>query len=441
MFVYKTGVHNWKIPNKKVEKLNNLIESFGFRTFNLSDDMIIAQVTCQPSCITTVKFADGTVKEIDHYLGIISLNDKPDDLTKFENAMERIVGAKKYATPKLHIYKVTAKDEQVFDKYIVVAASEQDAIDCAAADCNKQIEFESQKIGTAQEYYFEPEIIMKAISVKGLGILYEYNKKHGVYVTMNILCIGDVCGDAGCDFLREVLPGLKKLKGIDLVIANGENSAASNGITPQSAEHLLTSGVDIITGGNHSFRRREMYSLLEHSDRILRPANYPDSTPGGGFTIVDCGYALVAVINLLGVVYLESLNCPFETADRLIQRAKDEGADIIMVDFHAEATSEKRAMGFYLDSRVSAVFGTHTHVQTADEQILPRGTGYITDLGMTGPIQSVLGVSSDTIITKFKDKMPIRFDFAKGDCMLNGCIFCIDHKTGLTTEVERINIT
>ncbi|HHW45795.1 MAG TPA: TIGR00282 family metallophosphoesterase [Clostridiales bacterium] len=258
---------------------------------------------------------------------------------------------------------------------------------------------------------------------------------------MNILCIGDVCGDAGCDFLRQVLPGLKKLKGIDLVIANGENSAPSNGITPQSAEHLLASGVDVITGGNHSFRRKEIYPLLEQSDRILRPANYPASVPGSGFTIVDCGYAQVAVINLLGVVFMESLACPFETADRLIQRAKSEGANIIMVDFHAEATSEKRAFGFYLDSRVSAVFGTHTHVQTADEQILPKGTGYITDLGMTGPIQSVLGVNPETIITKFKDKMPVRFDFAKGDCMLSGCIFTIDRNTGLTVEVERINIT
>lgn len=258
---------------------------------------------------------------------------------------------------------------------------------------------------------------------------------------MNILCIGDVCGDAGCSFLRDVLPALKKLKGIDLVIANGENSASSNGITPQSAEYLLASGVDVITGGNHSFRKKEICPLLELSDRILRPANYPDSSPGKGYTIIDCGYAQVAVINLLGVVYMESLNCPFEAADKLIKQAKSEGANIIMVDFHAEATSEKKAMGFYLDSRASAVFGTHTHVQTADEQILPKGTGYITDLGMTGPIQSVLGVNPQTIITKFKDKMPVRFDLAKGVCMLNGCIFTVDHSTGLTIEVERINIS
>ena len=257
---------------------------------------------------------------------------------------------------------------------------------------------------------------------------------------MKILAIGDVFGKSGCDFLLKKLPSLKKEYSIDLVIANGENSAEGNGILPGSAEMLFAAGVDVITGGNHSLRRREVYSMLDENPFLLRPANFPKSVPGSGMAYVDMGYTTVAVINVLGVVYLESLACPFETADKLISEAKNNGAKIIIVDFHAEATSEKRALGFHLDGKVSCVFGTHTHVQTSDEQILPNNTGYITDLGMTGVIDSVLGVDKNIIIQKMKDKLPVKFHNAVGECELNGCIFEIDKSTGFTTYIERIKI-
>lgn len=257
---------------------------------------------------------------------------------------------------------------------------------------------------------------------------------------MNILAIGDVCGKLGSEYLMKKLPVIKKEYNIDLVIANGENSAEGNGILPSSAEMLFASGVDVITGGNHTLRRPEIYPFLDENMFNIRPANMPDSLPGGGMSIVDMGYATVAVINLLGVVYMESMDCPFKTADKMINKANEVGAKIILVDFHAEATSEKRAMGFYLDGRVSVVFGTHTHVQTADEQILPNGTGYITDLGMTGVKQSVLGVEKEIIIQKLKDKLPVRFKNAVGEAELNACIFNIDKSTGHTLDIKRITI-
>lgn len=257
---------------------------------------------------------------------------------------------------------------------------------------------------------------------------------------MRILAIGDICGKLGCEFLLKKLPQIKKDYSIDLVIANGENSAEGNGILPSSAEMLFTAGVDVITGGNHTVRRREIFDLLDENPYILRPANLPRSLPGKGIAMVDMGYTTVAVINVLGVVYTESMSCPFETLDEQISIAKNAGAKIIAVDLHAEATSEKRAIGFYLDGKVSFVFGTHTHVQTADEQILPSGTGYITDIGMTGVKHSVLGVDKDIIIQKLKDKLPVRFINATGDCELNGCIFDIDKNTGLTTNIQRLSI-
>lgn len=257
---------------------------------------------------------------------------------------------------------------------------------------------------------------------------------------MNILCIGDVVGSAGCAFVRTHLPALKKQKAVDLVIANGENSADGNGILPASAEHLFTSGVDVITTGNHVFRRREIYETLEKNPRVLRPANYPAGAPGCGFTVVDVGYTRVAVGNLMGVAFLESLACPFETADRLTRLAREEDAPVLLLDVHAEATAEKKALAYYLDGRVSAVFGTHTHTQTADEQILPGGAGFITDLGMTGPYQSVLGVKPELAIRKMKEKLPVRFAAAEGPCFLCGCLFGVDPKSGRCTACERIEI-
>lgn len=258
---------------------------------------------------------------------------------------------------------------------------------------------------------------------------------------MLVLAIGDVVGKIGCNFLRDKLPKLKKDKRIDIVIANGENSSDGNGITQSSVEFLFKSGVDVITTGNHAFRRKESYDLYDDCEFLIRPANYPNgTTPGNGMTILDMGKFQIAVINLMGTVYLDSLDCPFKTADKLIEQAKKENASIIIVDFHAEATGEKRAMGYYLDGRVSALFGTHTHVQTADACILPNGTGYITDVGMTGTINSVLGVKPEIIIKKFVEKLPQRFDLATGDCKLDCVLMKIDEKTGKTLNIEALEI-
>lgn len=253
---------------------------------------------------------------------------------------------------------------------------------------------------------------------------------------MNILAIGDVVGSIGCRFLRQRLPAFKKMKGIDLVIANGENSADGNGLTPVSVQFLYDSGVDVITSGNHSFRRKESYELFDSSEYLIRPANFPSSVPGRGACIVDMGRVQVGVINLMGTIYMESLDSPFDTADRLLA----DMPKITLIDFHAEATGEKRSFGYYLDGRVSAVFGTHTHVQTADECVLPQGTGYISDLGMTGPIQSVLGVKPELVIEKMRTKMPVRFALAEGDCKMECALFQIDEKSGKTVSVERIQI-
>lgn len=257
---------------------------------------------------------------------------------------------------------------------------------------------------------------------------------------VNILCIGDVVGSMGCEFLRDHLPALKKMKQVDLVIANGENSADGNGITPASAQHLFTSGVDVITGGNHSFRRRETYPFYDSCEVLLRPANFPrDTTPGQGVCVVDLGRVRVAVVNLMGTVYLESLKSPFEALDKILKTP--DFPKLCVVDFHAEATGEKRAMGFFADGRITALFGTHTHVQTADEGLLPKGTGYISDAGMTGVIHSVLGVKPEIIVQKLVTKMPARFDYAKGPCHMDCVLFTADEKTGLCTDVQRISLT
>lgn len=255
---------------------------------------------------------------------------------------------------------------------------------------------------------------------------------------MNILCIGDVVSQPGCDILRRKLSNLKKENKIDVCIVNGENSAVGNGILPGSAEHIFTSGADIITTGNHVYRRREFYDMLDSNEFIVRPANFSKENPGAGYRILDMGRCQVAVINLMGVVYLEPLENPFDCIDRILNTRDVRDCRIKIVDFHAEATAEKRALGYYLDGRVSALFGTHTHVQTADEQILPNGTGYITDLGMTGPIQSVLGVKPELAIEKMRTGMPVRFENSADPSIISGCIFEIDSKTGLSTSVRRI---
>lgn len=255
---------------------------------------------------------------------------------------------------------------------------------------------------------------------------------------MNILVVGDVVSAAGCEFLRSVLPSYKKLKGIDLCIANGENSAVGNGITPTSANYLFDSGVDFITTGNHVYRRREFYEMLDEREDIIRPANFYKENPGRGYSIIDLGFLKVGIINLSGAVYMDKCENPFTTVDEILPKLSD--CRIILVDFHAEATAEKRAMGFYLDGRASAVFGTHTHVLTADAGLLPKGTAYITDIGMTGVKHSSLGVKPEISIEWLKTGMPARFDAAEGACMMNGCIFEIDNKTGKVTGLEAVNI-
>lgn len=255
---------------------------------------------------------------------------------------------------------------------------------------------------------------------------------------MNILCIGDIVGGNGCEFLRSKLPSLKRVKNIDVVIANGENASDGNGITPASAKFIFDSGVDIITLGNHSFRRPEIYDYLDEHDNIIRPANFPKGAPGVGYTVHDMGRYQVAVINLMGQVYIDALDCPFEKLDEIL--AKKDLPKICIVDFHAEATGEKRALGYYADGRVTALFGTHTHVPTADECILPKGTGYISDVGMTGTVESVLGVKPELVIRKLKTKLPVRFDFEKGECKMDCVIIDADEKTGLCRSIERLSI-
>ena len=257
---------------------------------------------------------------------------------------------------------------------------------------------------------------------------------------MIVLMLGDVVSQAGCDFLRKKLPAYKRFAGVDLCICNAENSAKGNGVTPQSAEFLLSSGVDLLTTGNHAFRRRECYDFLDDSGQILRPCNYPAGAPGRGTAVIDMGRVHVGVVNLMGTMYLDALDNPFAAVDRAIGELRD--CRVVLVDFHAEATSEKKAMGFYLDGRVSAVCGTHTHVQTSDETVLPDGTGYITDLGMCGAVDSVLGVKKEIVIEKFRTALPVRFDTMEtGPCTLEGCLFDIDETTGRCRSVQRLRLT
>lgn len=256
---------------------------------------------------------------------------------------------------------------------------------------------------------------------------------------MNILFIGDVVSAVGVEKLTRTLPRFKKEHHVDVTVVNGENAAVGNGLLPATAEVLFAAGADCITGGNHTFRRRELYEYLDMSPFCLRPANYKDDAPGKGFCVVDKGFVRVGVVNLMGTVFMEPLGNPFDCIDRVLKDLRDE-VDFTVVDFHAEATAEKRALGFYLDGRAAAVVGTHTHVQTADEQILPHGTAYITDLGMTGPVQSVLGVTPALAIEKMRTNLPVRFQNSDGDCLMQGMLAEIDKKTGKALRVERVSL-
>ncbi len=252
---------------------------------------------------------------------------------------------------------------------------------------------------------------------------------------MRVLAIGDVCGSSGCRYLLKMLPILKKKFGAEFVIVNGENSDEANGISAFSADIIFASGADVITGGNHTLRNKHFYEALDSSPFLLRPDNIRADF-GKGYCLVDKGKFNVAVINLCGITYMEKVAAGnfMIAADRLVKRAEDDGVKYIFVDFHAEATSEKKALALYLDGRVSAVFGTHMHVLTADAQILKKGTGFITDIGMTGSDNSVIGVKSDIIINRLKNNDLSKFEFSDGENIICGCLFETDN-SGLCRDI------
>jgi len=246
-----------------------------------------------------------------------------------------------------------------------------------------------------------------------------------------ILAIGDVIGKPGRKALSQLLPGLRRQYGLDLVMVNGENAAGGIGLTIATAKEMLDAGADVLTSGNHIWMHREIYPYLDSDMPILRPLNYPPGVPGRGYLVMG----KVAVVNIIGRVFIGDLDCPFRAMDKLLAELEPK---IIIVDFHAEATSEKVAMGRYLDGRASAVLGTHTHVGTTDAQILPGGTAYVSDIGMTGPLDSVIGDDTEAAIARFLTRLPHRLSVGKGKIALNGIVVEIDDNTGKALSIERI---
>lgn len=256
---------------------------------------------------------------------------------------------------------------------------------------------------------------------------------------MKILMVGDVIGRPGRKAFAKYTKQLKKEYNIDMVIVNGENSAGGKGVSQKSLSELYAGGADVVTTGNHVWDNREIYEFVDREPYLVRPANYPVGAPGKGYCIFPYRAKNIAVINMSGRAFMPQMDCPFQKVEEILHEIGDE-ADIIVLDFHAETTSEKMAMGFYLDGRVQIVAGTHTHIQTADDRILPQGTAYITDLGMTGPWNSILGVESDIIIKHFTTCMPVRHEVAKGTCVYSGLLVEIDDKTNAPVYVQRIMI-
>lgn len=253
-----------------------------------------------------------------------------------------------------------------------------------------------------------------------------------------ILALGDVTSESGVAHLRRHLGAFKKEKNVSFTVINGEN-VSGVGLTPEQAQDLFAAGADVITLGNHTWGRRQIVRRLEDDRYILRPANFAPRLPGRGWGVYPCGSITIGVMNLIGRCNLDwKAADPFTTADAVLEQM--EKPTFTLVDFHAEATSEKLALGYYLDGRVSALWGTHTHVPTADERVSPKGTGYITDLGMTGPIESVLGVEPEQSVERFLGGMPERYRSAPGPCKAQGCLFTLDDATGLCTAVERVDI-
>lgn len=256
---------------------------------------------------------------------------------------------------------------------------------------------------------------------------------------MKILCIGDVTSPEGVKHLEENLWRIRKEYSIDFCVVNAENASLVNTLTPAQAEILLSSGADVLTGGNHTMRSRSIYTLLDNETRLLRPINFPEDVPGAGYGIYDGAGYRILVLCAMGNVHIEPvLDSPYPYIDRALSR--EEGKyDFAVLDFHAEATGEKVAMGYAYDGKIHAVFGTHTHVQTADECILPRGTGYITDVGMCGESGGVLGMDPEGVVKRMRSKLTIPFTPAKGKAVANGVIFTLEHSTGRCTCVRRIS--
>lgn len=254
---------------------------------------------------------------------------------------------------------------------------------------------------------------------------------------MRILAVGDIVGESGVRKLKEVLPRIRKEENIDFVITNGENSAGGMGITEKIFREMLDLGINAITMGNHTWGKKDIFKFIDEP-QLLRPANYPKGVVGKGLGIYECKGKKIAIMNFIGRVDINILSeNPFIMAKEMVEEIKDK-VDIIIIDFHAEATAEKIAMGRFLDGKITALFGTHTHVQTADEQILPEGTGYITDIGMTGPKDSVIGMDIHASIKRFETTLPEKYKLAEGDCIFNGVIFNVDDNTNKVTEIKRI---
>lgn len=255
---------------------------------------------------------------------------------------------------------------------------------------------------------------------------------------MNLLFIGDIVGSPGRDAVGKLLPELKKEYSLDFSIANAENAAGGSGITLKVAQELFAAGLDVLTSGDHIWKKKEIFEFINQEERILRPLNFPLGVAGRGFGLFKAKNGIgVGVININGRVFMEALECPFRTA-RAAQEELSKEAKIIIVDMHAEATSEKVALGWYLDGKVSAVLGTHTHIQTADEKILPNGTAYITDVGMTGPYDSVIGRRVEDVLERFLTSVPVRFEVADGNVQLHAVVLDIDEKTGKASSILRI---
>jgi len=255
---------------------------------------------------------------------------------------------------------------------------------------------------------------------------------------MNILFIGDIVGSPGREAIEKLLPGLQEEFALQFVIANAENAAGGSGVTQRVAEDLFSSGVDVLTSGDHIWKKREIFEFINQEERILRPINFPSGAPGRGSGIFKTkGGVKVGVINVNGRVFMEALENPFRTT-LAAQEILSQETKIIIVDIHAEATSEKVALGWYLDARVSAVLGTHTHIQTADERILPQGSAYITDVGMTGPCDSVIGRRKEDVLERFLTSIPVRFEVAKENIQLQGVVLEIDENTGKAKSIVRI---